>query len=76
MNEQILQTMRLLLFLPMLAGLTLSAGVTNAQTVNYEVGSEPTITTDKDDYAPWEIAFIAGTGWAPETLVDSISKKT
>ncbi len=32
------------------------------QTVNYEVGSEPTVTTEKDDYAPWEIAFITGTG--------------
>src|SRR5690606_32732696 len=30
----------------------------------------PTVTSDKDDYAPGEIAIITGTGWTLDTMVD------
>ncbi len=30
----------------------------------------PTVTSDKDDYAPGEAAIITGTGWALDSLVD------
>ncbi|WP_373522714.1 hypothetical protein [Aquiflexum sp.] len=60
MKEQLLQTMRLLLFLPMLAGMMLFGEATNAQTV----------TSDKDDYAPGETAIITGEGWIGDQFVD------
>ncbi len=29
----------------------------------YPIGSEPTVVSDKDDYAPGEVAVISGSGW-------------
>ncbi|MER2998157.1 MBG domain-containing protein [Pontibacter populi] len=42
-----------------------------AQNVYTNAGlAVPTVTSDKDDYAPGEIAIITGTGWKLDSLVD------
>ncbi|MBS9523305.1 hypothetical protein KI659_04665, partial [Litoribacter alkaliphilus] len=35
----------------------------------YPAGSEPTVVSDKDDYAPGEVAIITGSGWTLDTSV-------
>lgn len=35
----------------------------------YPLGSEPTVVSDKDDYAPGETAIITGSGWTLDTSV-------
>ncbi|EOZ96341.1 cell wall associated biofilm protein [Indibacter alkaliphilus LW1] len=42
----------------------------------YPEGEEPTVSTDKDDYVPGEIAYISGSGWALDTRVDIILEET
>ncbi|MCL6261710.1 hypothetical protein M3O96_21625, partial [Aquiflexum sp. TKW24L] len=39
---------------------------------SYAPGSEPTVTTDKDDYAPGEIATFTGTGWTLDSKVSIV----
>src|SRR5690606_6245992 len=46
-----------------------------ATTPNFQAYAEagkpnPTVTSDKDDYAPGEIAIITGTGWTLDSIVD------
>jgi hypothetical protein len=43
---------------------------------SYAPGSEPTVTSDKDDYAPGEIAYISGSGWTLDARVDIILEET
>ncbi|WP_143962943.1 YDG domain-containing protein [Litoribacter populi] len=45
------------------------AAAAHAQTPAYPVGSEPTVVSDKDDYAPGEVAIITGSGWTLDTSV-------
>ena len=46
-----------------------------AQT-SYPAGSEPTVTTDKDDYQPGDIAVFTGTGWTLDTSVTIVLEET
>jgi hypothetical protein len=53
--------------------LSLTSNLSFAQTTappTYSPGSEPTVTSDKEDYAPGETAIIRGTGWTLDALVD------
>ena len=51
------------LVFPILVLLTLNGGQVFAQTYN------PTVTTDKEDYQPGEVATLSGTGWTEDTQV-------
>ncbi|MFN3801265.1 MBG domain-containing protein, partial [Belliella pelovolcani] len=63
------------LLLLTLSLLTMLAVPLLAQT-SYPAGSEPTVTTDKDDYQPGDIAVFTGTGWTLDTSVTIVLEET
>src|SRR4051812_30645890 len=67
-----------LLALTVFATIFLGISAVNAQSTAYtDAGlSAPTVTSDKDDYAPGEIAHITGTGWTLDESVHVEFKET
>ena len=66
------------LALTIFATVFLGLSAVNAQSNAYaDAGlSAPTVTSDKDDYAPGEIAYITGTGWTLDQSVHVEFKET
>ncbi len=51
-------------------GMTDTTAVANPYAYSQAGLANPTVTSDKDDYAPGEIAIITGTGWTLDSVVD------
>ena len=70
------KNLRLLLAGLVMTFLTLLANVTYSQNVYLDAGlPQPTVTSDKDDYAPGEIAHITGSGWTLDQQVHVVFKE-
>ena len=65
----------LLIFLTLLAAPVVAQTETTTTAPNLQAYAQagfanPTVTSDKDDYAPGETAIITGTGWSLDSMVD------
>src|SRR5690606_2664542 len=49
---------------------TINDGESTIEVPVYDADNLPTVTSDKEDYAPGETAIITGTGWVYDSFVD------